>query len=206
MHKRIATTKLVRLSLAALLASTLASTVRAQPFTPTVTSVTVNLTVGTITIDGSGFVQDFHQPLVTLDGVSLTVKSFTNQTIVAKLGSVTAPGTYLLKVTASASSAEFYLTIGAAGPQGPQGPQGLQGPIGLTGATGAVGPVGPQGVKGDTGATGPQGPTGATGATGPPGLANISSVCSVLFPTSSMAVCAASLGRQDHVRDGQPLS
>jgi len=165
MQKRIDVTKLVRLSLAALLTFALASTVRAQSF-PTVTSATVNLTAGTITIDGSGFDEFFGGPSVTLGGLNLTVESFTNQTIVASLGSVTTPGTYLLKVTVFLSTVQFDLTIGAVGPQGPQGPQGLQGPGGLAGPQGVPGP---QGGAGAPGAAGPQGPVGPIGLTGYPG-------------------------------------
>jgi Collagen triple helix repeat (20 copies) len=169
MQKRIVTTKLVRLSLAVLLTFTLASAVRAQSFTPTVTSATVNLTAGTITIDGSGFSEFFSGPSVNLDGVNLTIQSFTNQTIVASLGSVTTPGTYLLKVTVFLTTAQFDVTIGAVGPQGPQGPQGLQGPAGLTGPQGLPGSQGPAGAMGATGLQGPAGPIGLTGATGPVG-------------------------------------
>jgi hypothetical protein len=165
MQKRVDVTKLVRLSLAALLTFALASTARAQSF-PTVTSATVNLTAGTITIDGSGFDEFFGGPSVTLGGLNLTVESFTNQTIVASLGSVTTPGTYLLKVAVFLSIAQFDLTIGAVGPQGPQGPQGLQGPGGLAGPPGLPGP---QGAAGAPGATGPQGPVGPIGLTGYPG-------------------------------------
>ena len=163
MQKRIETTKLVRLSLAALLAFTLASAVEAQSLTPTVTSATVNLIADTITIDGSGFIELRGSPLVTLGGVSLSVKSFTNETVVASLGSVTTPGTYLLKVTTLLSTAQFDITIGAVGPQGPQGPQGLQGPVGLNGPQG---PPGLQGPAGAPGALGPQGPAGPQGPSG----------------------------------------
>lgn len=68
------------------------------------------------------------------------------------------PGSYLLTVTrmnkngkldnGAKGSAQFDVTIGAAGPTGPQGPQG---------PTGSTGPTGPAGLPGSTG---PQGPTG----------------------------------------------
>ena len=155
--------KLLRISLAALLFTTLASSVSAQ-FSPIpfIASATTNLTANppTLTITASQYTT-FVAPAVTLNGVKLTIKSFTSTTIIADLGSVTAPGTYLLIVTDRLFVGEFDVTIGAAGPQGPQGPIGLTGPAGASGATG---------VKGATGPAGPAGPAGPTGATGAAGV------------------------------------
>jgi len=83
---------------------------------------------------------------------------------------------------------------GAAGTTGAAGATGVTGGTGATGPTGAAGTTGATGATGASGATGATGDTGATGATGPAGTGSISAVCSNLFPTQSMAVCAASLG------------
>ena len=90
--------KLVRISFAALLFATLATAASAQFSIPFIASATPDLTAGTLTITASPSTT-FVSPSVTLDGVSLTNKSFSGSTIVANLGSVTAPGTYLLVVT-----------------------------------------------------------------------------------------------------------
>ena len=91
--------KLVRISLAALLFTALESTASAQ-FSPTpfIASATVNYTADTLTIIGSKY-STWLAPTVTLDGVKLTIKSFNSATIVAELASVPPPGTYLLIVT-----------------------------------------------------------------------------------------------------------
>ena len=145
-------------------------------------SATVDLGAGTISIAGSNFT-DKGAPTVSLGGTPLTVKSASAANIVALLGSMTTPGTYSLVVTDKNVSAPFDVTVGAVGPQGAQGavgsqgPQGVPGPVGLTGAqgpAGPIGPAGPQGVpgtKGDTGATGAQGPIGPIGPQGATGAA-----------------------------------
>jgi collagen triple helix repeat protein len=95
------------------------------------------------------------------------VSAFTTTSIVASLGSVTAPGTYLLTVASGLTLAAADVTLGAVGPQGPIGP------LGLPGATGPMGPAGPSGQTGATGATGqagPSGPQGPAGSTLPPTL------------------------------------
>jgi hypothetical protein len=124
-----------------------------------ISNTKVNTSTNTITITGAGFSSKV-KPTVYLGGTNLSVSSFTAASIVASLGSVTAPGTYLLTVTSGLTFAAADVTLGAAGPQGPIGPQGL---------TGATGPQGPSGLTGATGAPGATGPTGATGATGPQG-------------------------------------
>jgi collagen type I alpha len=177
-----------------------------------------------ITITGGYFKPSSSGPTVTLGGTALTVSSVTNTTIVATFSSSLAAGTYLLTVMNHpySYSGVFIVTNGAVGPQGPAGLPGAKGATGATGSAGtpgtpgatgapgaagtpgAPGATGPAGTPGAIGATGPTGasgtagatgPTGATGATGMAGSAgSISAICSTLFPNSSMAVCAASLG------------
>jgi hypothetical protein len=166
-------TRLLPLFLAILLSAVLVPSAKAQGHS-SVTSATVNLSAGTITINGGQF---DSKTSVSLDGVDLTIQSFNSTTIVALLGSVTAPGTYLLSVGNGLPS-QFDVTVGAVGPQGPQGlmglvgPAGPAGPSGPAGARGPVGPAGPAGqpgAVGQTGAAGPAGPTGPTGPSGPTG-------------------------------------
>jgi hypothetical protein len=163
---------LVRTSLAVLLFTSLVSTASAQ-FSPIpfIASATANLTATppTLTITGSQY-STFVAPTVTLDGVKLTVKSFTSTTIVANLGPVTSPGTYLLIVTDRFFIGEFNVTIGTVGLTGATGPPGIPGATGATGAKGATGATGATGASGTTGATGVTGPSGATGATGATGV------------------------------------
>lgn len=174
--------KFLRLALIALLSAPLASSLRAQVL-PVINEVTVNTTANTITIAGTGF-NSRLKPSVKLGSTSLTVTSYTSTGIVANLGTVTAPGTYLLTVVDGLLPTFADVTLGAVGPQGPigatgpqgatgaQGPMGLmglQGPIGPTGATGPAGAIGPIGPTGQTGAAGPAGPAGATGPIGPVG-------------------------------------
>jgi hypothetical protein len=138
---------------------------------PFIASATANLTATppTLTITGSQY-STFVSPTVTLDGVKLTVKSFTSTTIVANLGPVTNPGTYLLIVTDRFFIGEFNVTIGTVGLTGATGPPGIPGATGATGAKGATGATGATGASGTTGATGVTGPSGATGATGATGV------------------------------------
>ena len=170
--------KLVRIALAALLLTTLASTASAQyGSSPVIASAKVNLTNNTLTITGTAST-NFLSPTVTLNGVRLTLKSVSNSTIVANLVTVPAPGTYLLVVTDFFFVGEFDVTIGAVGvtgATGATGPPGIQGAPGVTGANGANGATGSTGATGATGAastvpgpTGPTGPIGVTGATGAP--------------------------------------
>ncbi len=122
-----------------------------------ISNTKVNTSANTITIAGSGFSTKV-KPAVNLGGTNLSVSSFTATSIVASLGSLTAPGTYLLTVTSGITFAAADVTLGAVGPQGPQG---------LTGATGAAGPAGQTGPTGAMGQAGPAGPTGAIGPQGP---------------------------------------
>jgi hypothetical protein len=143
----------------ALLLTAFALPVKAQLLS-VITNTTVNTSTNTITINGSGF-SSRVKPTVYLGTTSLAVSSFTSTSIVASLGSVTAPGTYLLALNSGLTFAVADVTLGAVGPQGPVGPQGLPG------ANGAAGPAGPTGAPGANGAIGPQ---GAAGPTLPPTL------------------------------------
>jgi Collagen triple helix repeat (20 copies) len=147
------------LSLLALLLTAFALPVKAQLFS-LISNTMVNTTTNTITITGSGFSSRL-KPTVSLGGTNLAVSSFNATSVVASLGPVTAPGTYLLTITSGITFAAADVTLGAVGPQGPVGP------LGLTGAPGAAGPAGPTGAAGTPGATGPQ---GAAGPTLPPTL------------------------------------
>jgi hypothetical protein len=184
--QRNISTRLLPLFLAILLSAILVPSAKAQGHS-SVTSATVNLSAGTITINGGQF---DSKTSVSLGGVDLTIQSFNSTTVVALLGSVTTPGTYLLSV-GNGLPADFDVTVGAVGPQGPQGPMGLVGPAGPAGAagptgpagatgangpagqTGAVGPAGQNGSVGPAGAVGPAGPTGPTGPSGPTGATGV---------------------------------
>jgi hypothetical protein len=133
----------------ALLFAAFPSLMRAQLFS-VITATTVNTGNNTITITGSGFNAKI-KPVVSLGGKNLAVSSVTTTTIVAGLGSVTAPGTYLLTVTSGFAFATADVTLGAVGPQGPAGPQGPLGPQGFTGEAGPQGPIGPAGPAGPAG-------------------------------------------------------
>jgi hypothetical protein len=128
-----------------------------------ISNAKVNTSTNMITITGSGF-NTRVKPTVYLGGTNLSVSSFTATSVVASLGSVTAPGTYMLTVTSGVTFAAADVTLGAVGPQGPIGPQGPTGAAGAIGATGAIGQTGP------TGATGATGPSGQPGPTLPPTL------------------------------------
>ena len=93
-----------------------------------IVSARVDVTAGTLTIDGHDF--DDGPLTVTLNGMPLAVMSVTASEIVATLPAGLDPGTYLL--TASVGPAvtqfdSFNVTLGAVGPQGPTGPQGPPG-------------------------------------------------------------------------------
>jgi hypothetical protein len=100
--------------------------------------------------------QDFgiSKPAVTLDGVPLTVISFTSTAVAAWLPTGLRPGSYRLSLQPDGHGeklALFDVAIGAVGPQGvpgPAGPAGAAGPTGPMGLTGAQGPPGPQGAGG----------------------------------------------------------
>lgn len=135
---------------AALAASTAAF---GQQIIPAINSVTENSTGLKIIIAGNNL--GTVAPTVNLGGVILTVVSYSNTVVVARLPSGTPAATYQL----SLGSPQYYQKARIAAVvgqpvQGPAGPQGVPGPIGPTG------PMGPSGPTGPTGATGPVGPAG----------------------------------------------
>lgn len=166
-----------------------------------VNRVEVDELAGRIEIYGDGFGP--NAPIVTLQGLPLTVITFNPTQVVVNLPVGTSPGSYLLKVSAtpappggsgtgsgSEGDVTFYVTVGAEGSVGPQGPQGT------TGATGPQGPVGAMGPQGASGPQGPSGPAGATGPTGPQGLAGPTgpagpNVSSIGFTSNAGAVTTA---------------
>jgi hypothetical protein len=130
---------------------------------PVIISTVVSFSANQITITGKSFSPSGAKPMVSFNGSTLSVVSFTNTTIVASLPSASSipAGSYRLLVAnpalPAAQAAIFSMTLGAVGPIGPQGVPGPQGPQGTTG------PAGPQGSQGPIGATGPQGPGGVNG-------------------------------------------
>ncbi|MGC1463559.1 MAG: IPT/TIG domain-containing protein [Terracidiphilus sp.] len=138
-----------QLSLFVLLLTASALPLRAQVFS-IIRSTMVNTNTNTITITGSGFDAKV-KPKVTLAGTSLTVSSFTSSTIVASLGSVTSPGTYLLLVSSGLTLAAADVTLGGAGPPGPPGLPGTPGAPGAPGTPGTLGNTGPAGAQGPAG-------------------------------------------------------
>src|SRR5262249_37225484 len=105
----------------------------------------------TLTISGSGL-GSVGTTTVTLGGYPNLVLASDNSTqLVANLPAGVTAGSYVLTVTVSGKSTQFWLTIGAQGLPGPQGVQGVQG------STGSPGLTGPPGPKGDPGLQGPAG-------------------------------------------------
>jgi hypothetical protein len=141
----------------------------------TVSNATINYTANQVTINGTSFEILKKSPTVLFSGAPLTIASFTNTQIVAKLPANTAAGTYVMIVANSLGEFnEVDLTFGANGPQGPIGPSGVngaQGPAGPVGPAGPKGAAGPAGALGLTGAIGPAGPAGPEGLMGNPGPA-----------------------------------
>jgi hypothetical protein len=168
------------LSLAVLALSSAA--LAADPNIPQILSVQADTTNNVLLIQGA-VLPSGSAPIVTLGGTQLTVTSFSDIGIAAKLPSGLAPGSYQLQVgDGGPRFAQFDVTVGAVGPQGPAGPQGVpgatgpagpQGPAGaqgVAGVAGAVGPQGPAGPQGDPGVAGAMGPMGPAGPPGVPGL------------------------------------
>jgi hypothetical protein len=137
---------------------------------PVIYGSVVNPSTSQITISGKLFSPAGTAPTVTLDNTTLSLVSFTNQTVVANLLAGFVPGSYRLSITNSSNQTTTSVaTLGAIGPQGPQGPQGSQGPKGAVGAKGAQGPPGAQGPAGPQGVPGAQGPAGTQGSQGAQG-------------------------------------
>src|SRR5215831_5030634 len=111
------------------------SPLMAQPATVAGTTINYAATPNQITITGQNF--GTAAPVVVLDGTTLSLISNNSTSIVAKLPSGLAPGSYVLTVTPHNNlPAVFVVTYGAVGPQGP---------MGAPGATGAAGPAGTTG-------------------------------------------------------------
>ena len=155
------------IALLAFLLAAFAPTAKAQLFS-VISNTKVDTTANTITINGNGF-SSRTKPVVALGGTSLTPTSYTTTSIVASLGAVTAPGTYLLTVISGVTFAAADVTLGAVGPQGPIGLPGVNGAMGLMGPAGLAGPAGPAGVPGPAGPSGPSGAIGLQGLQGLPG-------------------------------------
>ena len=143
-----------------------------------IVSATESLTTHLLTINGINI--GALKPTIMLDGLPLTVMSFSDTMVVALVPiSIDGfPGTYLLKVIKhghsedddTVSTAAFDVAIGGVGPTGAVGPQGNTGAQGVKGDKGDTGATGPQG---STGASGSTGATGAKGDQGPIGLTSI---------------------------------
>src|SRR4051794_26287052 len=108
----------------------------ATPNTPLIYSTAADLSSNpkTLTITGLNFGRATH--VVGLNGLTLSLASFTDSVVVAFLPDNIAPGSYDLVVGDKGDGnnvAEFDATIGATGPQGAAGPAGPAGPQGLTG-------------------------------------------------------------------------
>src|SRR2546423_5194782 len=154
---------LVVAALALTLISIPAPTYAASSGQVTVNRTTIDYALNKITIVGTNF--GTSAPTVTLQGVPLTVQSYTSGTgtIVAMLPNALNPGSYLLAVTSSTgtpSTGIFDTTYGSTGATGATGATGSPGPTGATGATGSTG------ATGATGATGMNGMNGTNGTNG----------------------------------------
>ncbi|PWT97560.1 MAG: hypothetical protein C5B51_31140 [Terriglobia bacterium] len=133
-----------------------------------------------IVITGKNF--GTSAPSVTMNGLFLTVLSYSDTVVLAQLpASVTGnPGTYQMTlINSSGRKGSLDVAVGALGPAGPSGPQG---------PTGTTGPSGPFGVTGAQGATGVVGPSGAQGTTGPAGATGVQGTTGVAGPTGAQGV------------------
>src|SRR5216684_3025522 len=94
------------------------------------TSPDFSVTPAQLTISGQSL--GTTKPMVTFDGLTLPVLTYTNSKIVATLPAGITPGSYLLIVvnTSTQGVFPFVSTIGAVGATGPQGPIGPTGPVG----------------------------------------------------------------------------
>ncbi len=116
-------------------ASLFATSMTAYGQTSVVRSAIVDYTTEEITIAGTSLLPTSGSPAVTLDGIALTLVSYSSTKIVADLPSGLGAGSFRLVVNAGV----FDVTNGAVGPAGPAG------------ATGAAGPAGPAGPRGPSG-------------------------------------------------------
>jgi hypothetical protein len=140
--------------------------------TPAIVSTVVNTSTNELTINGSNFKPAATAPTVALDNKSLLLVSSSNTTVVAKLPSGLAAGSYLLSITNSGSlTATLAVTIGAVGAPGEAATIAVGSTT--TGAAGTSASVKNTGTKSAAvlSFTIPKGATGAKGATGPTGAA-----------------------------------
>jgi hypothetical protein len=85
--------------------------------TPAILSASVNYAANWATITGSNFSPDAVAPTVTFEGATLTLVSFTNQSVAVVLPAGWAPGSYLLAVTNSNhQTGEYRMTLNGAPP------------------------------------------------------------------------------------------
>lgn len=161
----------------------IATSALAQKPAVMISTVSVDLDAGIMTITGKNFDIGPNPTTVTLGGfgnLNITSNNGTMLVVSFQEGLIP-PGTYLLSVSSGPGpkkNAEQSITIGVQGPEGnpgdpgtpgDPGEQGPQGPQGVPGPQGPQGESGPQGLKGDSGDTGPMGPAGEKGDKGDPG-------------------------------------
>ena len=98
---------------------------------PLITEAFADAENATLTFNGAGFREGF--PVVFLGNQELPVRWATEATAAVWLPDLR-PGTYrLIARWPDGSQADFYLTLGAAGPAGPEGSRGPEAPPGLPG-------------------------------------------------------------------------
>ena len=103
----------------------------AQTPPPLITEAFADAENATLTFNGAGFREGF--PVVFLGNHELPVRWATAASAAVWLPDLR-PGTYrLIARWPDGSQADFYLTLGAAGPAGPEGSRGPEGPRGLPG-------------------------------------------------------------------------
>jgi hypothetical protein len=120
---------------------------------PVITSAVADTTVSQIRIAGQNFGNG--QPSVLMDGMPLTVLSYTGSLVTANLPTAIGAGSYRLSLENASTLliGLFDVTLGAVGPQGPQGSQGPAGSAGSTGPQGPPGPPGPNVIGSGTAAS-----------------------------------------------------
>ena len=100
----------------------------------TILSAGASSNLSVITINGKGLQPASGPPLVLLGSFALPIATSSSVKIVADLPAGLKAGTYNLAVTGFTGTANFDVTIGAAGPSGPAGPAGPSGPQGPPGS------------------------------------------------------------------------
>jgi hypothetical protein len=117
------------------------------PSKPDIQSAVVSTAMNQITITGANFGSSI--PVVTLDGIPLTVLSNTTTAVSATTPSNLAPGSYELDPANSRTqqTGDFSVAAGAVGPAGATGPVGPAGPAGPPGPARVQGPAGSGGIS-----------------------------------------------------------